>query len=265
MNDLFDPRIADAPSELTIDAYVDGDAEPDEVAAVEAWMAADPANAALVEARRSGWDAMPEARPQAMLARIRQGLEAAEAETRREATPPAARGGRFSLRQWIFGGLALAGAAAAVYLAVGRPAGIEGSTDVVLTKGNLALEVFRARGDEVTALVSGDSATAGDRLRFVVENVPEGPGQLMVVGVEAGGAVFPYFPDGGRSIAAHGTIRADRSLPGAAELDDSVGRERIWLVWCPTGFATADLKATNEGLRTRDANCRTAGFTLEKK
>lgn len=266
MNDLFDPRIAEGPSELTLDAYVTGDADPEEAAAVEAWMAADPANAALVEARRAGFDAMPQARPQAMLARIRQGLDAAEVRSGSEAAadaPPPAPRRRPSLGQWLFGGLALAAAAAAVVF-LARP-GVEDPGDVVLTKGALALEVFRARGDAVTALVSGDSAVADDRLRFVVDNLPEGPGHVMVVGVEAGGQLFPYFPADGRSVAAHGTLRDDRSLPGSAVLDDSVGQERIWLVWCPQAFASKQLKPTNAGLATADAACRTAGFTLEKR
>lgn len=266
MNDPFDPRIAEGPSELTLDAYVTGDADPEEAAAVEVWMAADPANAALVEARRAGFEAMPEARPQAMLARIRQGLDAAEARGETEAggsvSRPAPARPRASLGQWLFGGLALAAAAAVVFLV--RPGGEEPG-DVVLTKGALALEVFRARGDAVTALVSGDSAVAGDRLRFVVDNLPEGPGHVMVVGVEAGGQLFPYFPADGRSVAAHGTLRDDRSLPGSAVLDDSVGRERIWLVWCPRAFASKHLEPTDEGLATADAACRTAGFTLEKR
>ena len=269
MNESFDPRLTDdAPSELALDAYVHGEAEPDEIAAVEAWMAADPAHAAIVEGRKAGFDALPEANPQAMLARIRLGLEAeavearaAEAGAARAATAP-----RFGFMQWLVGGLALAGAAAAILLFAMRPAdtGIAPPDDTVLTKGTLKLQVFRARGSDVKALLPGDDATAGDRLRFKAENVPEGPGQIMVVGVEASGAVFPYYPAEGRSVAAHGTIKADGTLPGSAVLDASVGAEHVWLVWCPLAFALDDLAPGDEGLSTGDG-CKVDGLRLEKK
>lgn len=268
MKEIFDPRIADdGPSELAIDAYVLGEADPEEVAAVEAWMAADPANAALVDARRSGFDALPDARPQAMLARIRQGLDAAEAEARPEPARPEPRRAGFSLMQWLVGGLALAGAAAALLVFANRPQAPTGITppgETVMAKSGLKLTVFRARGDDVESLLSGDSVTAGDRLRFVAENVPQGPGQLMVVGVEADGAVFPYFPAEGRSIAAHGTLQADGALPGSAVLDPSQGREQVWLVWCPQAFGLDALKPTNDGLKTRGP-CRVDGLSIDKK
>lgn len=267
MNESFDPRLTDdAPSELMLDAYVHGEAEPDEIEAVEAWMAADPSNAAIIEARRSGFDALPEANPQAMLARIRLGLEAEEASAQAESRPAEPARPRFSFMQWLVGGLALAGAAAAVMVFAMRPEapGIAPSDETVLTKGVLKLQVFRARGEKVDSLLTGDEATAGDRLRFKADNVPLGPGQLMVVGVEASGAVFPYYPADGRSVPAHGTIKADGSLPSEALLDDSVGQEQVWLVWCPQAFGIDELKPTNGKLATRDA-CKVDGLRIEKK
>jgi len=267
MSELFDPRMTDdAPSELTLDAYVHGEADPDEVAAVEAWMAADPSHAAIVETRRGGFDALPEANPRAMLARIRQGVAVAEAEAAPQPAASEPARPRFSFVQWLVGGLALAGAAAAVLVVAMRPdpGGLVPPDDIVTAKGDIKLQVFRARGEAVTRLLPRDDASAGDRLRFKAENVPLGPGQLMVVGVEAGGSVFPYFPADGRSVSAHGTVKADGALPGSAVLDDSTGDERVWLVWCPRSFGLDDLKPTNDGLKTRGA-CKVDGLPIEKK
>lgn len=280
MNEIFDPRFsADAPSELALDAYVHGEAEPDEVEAVERWIQADPANAAVIEARRSGFEALPEANPQAMLARIRLGLEAAEAEQQAEAraTQPEPTRPRFSFMQWLVGALTLAGVAAAAVVFAGYyedhrreqsvrewKRDLTNQRDTVLTKGSLKLEVFRARGEQVSSMLPGDEATEGDRLRFKADNVPQGPGHLMVVGVESSGAVFPYYPADGQSVAAHGVVKADGALPGSAVLDDSLGEEQVWLVWCPRNFALGDLKPSNGELRTREA-CRVDGLTFEKK
>ncbi|MEZ4434263.1 MAG: hypothetical protein R3F65_17805 [bacterium] len=265
MHEPFDPRERDdAPSELTLDAYVSDEATPAEVEAVEAWIAADPAHAAIVEARRRGFDALPGVNPQAMLARIRLGLEAeARAPARAPAAPTRTRA---AVTRWLIGGLAVAAVAAALLffaLRGGAPA-LAPPEDRLLTKGGLTLEVFRARGEAVTRLLPGDEATAGDRLRFKAHNVPPGPGQLMVVGVEASGAVFPYYPADGRSTAAHGALGADGALPGAAELDDSVGAERVWLVWCPRPFALAELVPGGDELKTPDT-CAVDGLPIRKQ
>lgn len=260
MTDPFDPRLGDAPSERAVDAYVAGDAEPDERAAVEGWMALDPANAAIVEARRSGFAAFPEARPDAMLARIRQGLDAAEVAEREAAAPPPQ---RLRWPRWLAAGAGLIAAAAAALIWVDRPP-VDDGVDAVQVKGSLALRVFRARGDAVVELGAGDAARAHDRLRFRPEGVPPG-GHLLVAGVEADGDVFAYFPPDGRAVAAETARGDDGALPGAAVLDDSEGREHIWLVWCPAPFTVDRLRHAGERLVTPAAACQTAGLPLVKE
>jgi transmembrane sensor len=46
----------DAPDELTLMAYLNGDCSPDDRAAVEGWMASDPANRVMVERLRAAWN-----------------------------------------------------------------------------------------------------------------------------------------------------------------------------------------------------------------
>lgn len=264
MLNIIDQELADAPSELTIDAYVAGDADAEEVAAVEAWMALDPANAAVIEARQSGFEAFVEARPQVMLARIRQGLEAAEAESRAAHAPvPAPR--RWSLTHWVMiamGGLAAA--AAVTLFFVNRPdtqAGA-GGPEIIL-KGDITLRVFRERGGEVQELLSGDAVQAQDKLRFMPEKLPEGEGYLAIAGVEASGALFPYFPADGKAVDPAGRLDDKGVLQHTSVLDDSKGKERAWLIWCPTPFSIADLKADGEALSSPDG-CKQTGFELVK-
>lgn len=263
MSEFIDPRMGDAPSELTLDAYVAGDAEPAQIAEVEAWMAADPANAAVVEARQSGFAAFAEARPQVMLARIRQGMEAEAAEARAaQATAPAARG--WSLSQWMMLALGgLAAAAAVVWFAVRPPQPAGGEADGIILKGDLTLRVFRERGGEVHELLSGDAVQPRDTLRFKPEKLPAEPGYLLVAGVEADGDVFPYYPGDGKAVDPQGLLDADGVLPGSSVLDDSKGRERAWLVWCPAPFTTTDLQAQGDALRA-PTGCKQGGFALEK-
>ena len=257
MSDPFDPRLGDAPSELALDAYVAGDADPDARAAVEAWMARDPANAAVIEARRSGFAAFAEARPDAMLARIRQGLDAAD-----DRAAPAERP-RFAWPRWLTIGGGLLAVASAALIWVNRPVGPDTNPDTVLIKGGLTLDVFRARGEAVEQLGVGDTARAGDRLRFRPGKVPPG-GHLLVAGVEADGDLFAYHPADGRAAPADSAREADGALPGAAVLDDSTGREHIWLVWCPEPFALDALRRDGDRLAT-PADCQTAGQPLVKE
>ncbi|MCA9539349.1 MAG: hypothetical protein KC620_10710 [Myxococcales bacterium] len=263
MNDAIDPRLGEGPSELVIDAYVTGEATPDEIAAVETWMAADAENRGVIEARRQGFAAFAEARPQVMLARIRQGLAAAEAEEAAAARPtrPAAR--KRGRSNWLLALMgALAAAAAAAWFFVLRPP--EAPQDTVLAKGTVALRVFRARGDEVVEVNSGEQVRSGDRLRFRPEGLPDGPGYLLVVGVEGTGELFAYAPADGQAVATSGALTDDGALPGSAVLDGSTGRERAVLVWCPTPFALANLAGGAHSLQT-PAGCRQAGVALEKR
>ncbi|MCB9536815.1 MAG: hypothetical protein H6704_11235 [Myxococcales bacterium] len=255
MNAPWHLRDPDAPSELTLDAFVAGEATPDEAARVEAWAAADPAHQAALDARRAGFAALPSARPQAMQARIAQALEARPVA----ATP--------WWRRWRLPVLLPLAAAttAALVLALRGPLPTPLPDDPGLrAKGSLTLRVFRAHDDAVAELISGDAVEAGDRLRFRPEGAPP-DAHLLVVGREAGGALFAYAPLDGRSLPA-GALDAEGALPGAAELDASTGPEWVWLVACDRAFDLGDLAPAGDAGRLRTpAGCRTAAFEIVKR
>lgn len=247
-------RAADAPSEAALDAYAVGEASPEQRAAIEAWAARDPAHAAVVAERQRGFDSLPMANPQAMLARI---ALAVEAEGPAEA-PPRRVWARLRLP---LGLLAVAAAAAVAWLLNPAPPAAP-QPETVTAKGGLTLRVVRRRGDAATELVSGDSVQAGDRLRFVVGGGPAG-GQLLVAGAETDGTLFAYVPASGRSVPAS-QLDAEGALPGAAVLDASSGREHAFLVWCEGPITVAELGRADHDRLVAPPGCRTAAFVLHK-
>lgn len=255
MNAPWHLRDPEAPSELTLDAYVAGEATPDEAARVEAWAAQDAAHQAALDARRAGFAALPMARPQAMQARIAQALEAAPTA----ATP--------WWRRWRLPVLLplVAATTAALVLALRGPLPTPLPDDPGLrAKGSLTLRVFRAHDGAVAELVSGDAVEAGDRLRFRPEGAPP-DAHLLVVGREADGALFAYAPLEGRSLPLSG-LDAEGALPDAAELDASKGREWVWLIACDRPFELGDLApAEAEGRLRTPAGCHTAAFEIDKR
>jgi hypothetical protein len=249
MSGPWNLRDPEAPSDLLVDAYVAGEATAEERARVEAWCARDPALRAAIEVRRRGFAALPGARPDAMLRNIERALA------------PAPRRRRFGWR-----GVTTLGAlaAAAVALWFGRAPAVDAPLGGgVRAKGSLGLRVFRDRGGRVSEALPGERFEAGDRLRFRPEGLPDA-GQVMVVGMEAGGALFAYAPAGGRRSVPVSQRDAEGALPGAAELDASRGREWANLVWCPEAFGLEDLRAEGPGRLQPPAGCRVSAFEVDK-
>ncbi len=150
-------------------------------------------------------------------------------------------------------------------LSGGKPATDVGpATYLVRTKGTVGLRIYRQRGDEVEEVLSGDDFRAGDRLRFRVSSPRAG--QLMIVGVERSGKLYPAIARGvaARSMAVD--EGSDELLSQAIELDDSWGTEWLFAVFCPTPFALSELKVgpTNADLRL-PPGCLAVAFELVKR
>ncbi len=132
--------------------------------------------------------------------------------------------------------------------------------EVVHPKGGLGLVVYRERRGDVERMLSGERFEPGDRLRFEVD-LPQ-PGQLMIVGVEAGGDTFPcYARDGQRSVGQIETTK--RILPGAVELDGSRGREQLHAILCPAPFSL-DQVTIEDGRIVSPLGCMSTPFVLDK-
>ncbi len=207
-----DLRADDAPSELALDAYVAGEAEPEQSARVEAWAAASPANQAVLAARREASGPHPATR-----AKLLRALQPEEPW--------------WKAWRWVFAPLAVA--MSALFFVHTRPPPAGG---LYAKGGGLQLSVFREGQRE--PLGRAAPLQAGERLRF---RTP-GPsaGYFRVVGVEASGALFPYAPFGPEALPASARDSFG-AFPDSAVLDDSKGPERIVLVWCPTNFSMEQL------------------------
>ncbi len=238
-------RPAGAPSEAQLDTFVTGEADPAVVATVEAWMDRDPAHRATVEARRSGFAALP-VNAQRLRARV---LLALEAQGPKSAPRPA-------WRWWPT--LSVLATAAALLLFI-APAPAPHPGDLV-AKGGAKLRVFGEAGE----LLSGAEVSPGTRLRFVAADV-DPLAHLMVAGAEADDRLFAYAPAGGSGSLPANLRGPDGALPGAARLDESKGLEHAWLVACERPFRLAELGPAVGSKLFVPAGCTTAGFELRKR
>ncbi len=134
---------------------------------------------------------------------------------------------------WIFR-WALGGAAAMALVLVGLwigwprpdPAAGGGRAGLHGIKGPPAIQVFVKRGERVFEVREGEPLRPKDRIRFVV-SLPQ-PGYLRVLSLNGDDATSFYPPPG----AAPVRLPAGRQeLPGATELDDGAGPERLWVVF----------------------------------
>ena len=139
------------------------------------------------------------------------------------------------------------------------------------TKGDVQLEVVVRRPDgHSEAVMPGDAVAAGDVVRFVVS--ADG-GFAFVIGLDAAGAVTPYFPTAG--VPAPLPPGRSQALPGSVVLDATLGAERFLLLHCNEA-TNVDLvvQAGRRALRAAggdprralrlDLPCRQAGVTVEK-
>lgn len=135
--------------------------------------------------------------------------------------------------------------------------------DETREKGGLALQVYRLVGGQAQQAVSGDTFHQGERLRFVVD-LPTA-GQVAVLGVEPQGGLYVAWP----SAASDGKRPAGKrqELPGAVALDASLGKEVLYLAFCPSE-GTAPAQSCKVGGAGQPPSCpvgcRLSPFVLNK-
>jgi hypothetical protein len=165
------------------------------------------------------------------------GAHPAEASARAARNIMAAVQQRRSRQRWLrfLAPVFLVPAAAALLLIV-RPAlhsRGEGDKAGAGIKGGLIIETYCKRGDKVFPAVEGGDFLAGDRLRFAYSS--DRPGFLLVFGVDDQGGVFPYYEDHSL-VGVRVEAGAHVFLPGAVELDNHQGWERVFALWAETQF-----------------------------
>ena len=148
---------------------------------------------------------------------------------------------------------ALAGTALAamlLWMVIQPPLGVLGgkSSDGIRIKGDSNLQIgFFIEQDGTAELVDPTRVLhPGERIQFALTG-PKG-GFVHLVGVDEAGLVSVYYPRSDQSQEEFpGGV--GRPVPGAVLLDETLGRERIFVLVCDQAMKAAQIKAKVEGLR----------------
>jgi len=145
---------------------------------------------------------------------------------------------------WASGGVALA--AAAVLLLVLRPATDaprDGDTAEqrgnVRTKGSSHIGFFVKHGTEVRRGGDEQVVHPGDQLRFTLTS--NKPQHVAILSLDAARVVSTYYPRGEQSTSVK-AVR-DQAVDSAVLLDETLGKEQIWGVFCEAPFELEPLRA----------------------
>jgi len=249
-------RKPDCPSEMELDLFHWGELDADRAASVDEHVKKCPQCKKRLELREMGFGAFP---------------EVDELAIRRKIVHSAARQSDHSGRDarqagWFFWRAALGTAvlfvllvSVALWVTWSEPRGDDG----LRTKGSPGFTVYRERDGRVTEALPGETFHRGDRLRFVVD-MPAA-GELMIVGVEQSGKLYPVFP--AKENPSSRLVRAGtaRELPGAIRLDESVGSERLHMVVCPEKFDIGKLETGARGILEAPEGCKISTFAFRKE
>jgi hypothetical protein len=171
---------------------------------------------------------------------------------------------RASWWRWIFAGGALAAAAAAVLVFVGRR-DVEGPTDDDIgIKGDSITLVVHAATDSAGTrmLASGDTIAPGTRIRFEV-GAPK-RGYVTVIGFDARGTTTVYYPFGGAQAAVYDPTTGGL-LPGAIAVDATPGAEKYFAVFSEQPFSVESVAPAVQGKGAFPQGVSHAEVVLEKR
>lgn len=231
-------RPADLPSELLVHRYLAGELDPAHAAEIRAALEGSSEGRALLEEHRSTWANFPEEAQATML----RAIASAAPATRRP------------LRAWFVP--VLAAAAGVLFFSL---SGVD--QGALRPKGGLKLLIYRERGGQTARVEAGAKLIEGDRLRFGVE-LPKS-GYALVFGREAGGQLFPGFPSDRAATSPYLEAGLHDPLPGAVELDSSVGSEAWVFMVCEGPLSLGELSTGGEAL-TRARGCVTTLTPYDK-
>lgn len=162
------------------------------------------------------------------LAAIEADREAFERDAPRLALPAPVRTPR---RSWVWpvaGAATVAVAAAAVLLVLPGEEQPSQESSGVRRKGGERIGVFVKHGQAVRQGASGEVVQPGDSLRF--SYATDEPSYLALISVDGADRVTVYFPHAGTAQAVE--PGRDVALPGSTILDDTLGSETIYGLFC---------------------------------
>lgn len=161
--------------------------------------------------------------------------------------------------RWLAPALAVLSAAAAVALFLGRTPEPDGEIRLKGVSGEL--DVFVKRNGKVFRWQT-EALKPGDQLRYSFR-APE-PLHVMVLSREASGAVNQYFPAESASFAVDRGVTLSKV---ATELDDTLGTETLWAVFCQKPFTADNLRQQLEqaGVLAPGEGCATQRLEFAKE
>ncbi len=159
---------------------------------------------------------------------------------------------KFRWKVWV---PALGVAMAAVMLMF-KSQGTQLDADVYIgIKGQPTLEIFAVRGSsDAFAVAPGVALQPKDRIRFVVN--PAGAKYLLVASRDGAGTFSVYHPFGAQRSQPLSEQKARLDVPGAVELDDTLGPERVVAVFSADPVTAEQVE---EALRADEKNPKLPG------
>ncbi len=144
--------------------------------------------------------------------------------------------------------------------------------DTRMKGSGIELGLFVMEGSEAKITDPSQLRHPGDRIQFHL-TAPAG-GYLHLLGIDEAGVLSVYFPRPG---AAHESYPggAARPVPGSVILDDTLGRERVFVLICAEAMAPDELLARVRSLsgdpqqlleaQELDLDCRQASVLITKE
>lgn len=246
----------DCPSDLALDRLHAAELSVPETAALRLHITACQDCSARMASREEGFDIAPAVDSRVLLSQLR---------TRLAAEPKKAARWRW-LSRFRYALLPVVAAAAGVAMigVLRSHRGVALDPEVTRSKGGLTFAVYQWTGSHARQVTSGEHFVTGDRLRFVVD-LPS-RSRIGVLGVESKGQLYVAWPARPDSRAVR-DAGPRQELDGAIVLDDSQGKEVLYLVACPEQVASiADschLQASGASLMC-PPQCSMTAFVLNK-
>jgi hypothetical protein len=222
-------RGEDCASDLVLDRWLAGELGPDEVERVERHIVQCARCAARNEAVRASKAALPPELPDAIVAKAK----ASEHHPHVATVHP--------LRRWAPQlATALAMAAALVLFVRTREPAPDPIGVGERTKGGPRIAFHVRQGGGIRAGATGDRLSPGDQVQFSYS--ARDRAYLAIVSLDGGGHASVYYPSDDSDRAAPIEPGVDVTLPQSTVLDETLGPEKVFALFCERAVSLAEVR-----------------------
>ena len=150
---------------------------------------------------------------------------------------------RARLLAWSSGALGLAAAATFAFVVGTQGSGDGAGTELGLrSKGASHIGFFVKHGAEVREGADGQVVYPGDQLRFSITSLKAQ--HVAILSLDGAGVASIYYP-GGDTSKPVGVLN-NHALESSVLLDDALGKERLWAIFCEAPFELNPLRESLE-------------------